>query len=48
LSADGLTNDPIGDQMHLAWKTVKNYVSNLLAKFGMERRAARVSVVLPT
>ena len=38
LIADGLTNRGIGDEMHLAEKTVKNYVSNLLAKLGMERR----------
>jgi DNA-binding NarL/FixJ family response regulator len=38
LIADGLTNRQIGDRMHLAEKTVKNYVSNLLAKLGMERR----------
>ena len=38
LIADGLTNRQIGDEMHLAEKTVKNYVSNLLAKLGMERR----------
>jgi DNA-binding NarL/FixJ family response regulator len=38
LIADGLTNREIADQMHLAEKTVKNYVSHLLAKLGMERR----------
>jgi DNA-binding NarL/FixJ family response regulator len=38
LIADGLTNRQIGAEMHLAEKTVKNYVSNLLAKLGMERR----------
>jgi DNA-binding NarL/FixJ family response regulator len=38
LIADGLTNRQIADEMHLAEKTVKNYVSNLLAKLGMERR----------
>ncbi len=36
--AEGLTNRQIGEEMHLAEKTVKNYVSNLLAKLGMERR----------
>jgi two-component system, NarL family, response regulator DevR len=36
--AEGLTNRQIGEQMHLAEKTVKNYVSNLLAKLGMSRR----------
>ena len=38
LIADGLTNREIGDRIHLAEKTVKNYVSNLLTKLGMERR----------
>ncbi|MCZ7531495.1 MAG: response regulator transcription factor [Acidimicrobiia bacterium] len=38
LIADGLTNRQIGEQMHLAEKTVKNYVSNLLSKMGFERR----------
>ena len=38
LIGDGLTNRQIGEQMHLAEKTVKNYVSSLLAKLGMERR----------
>jgi DNA-binding NarL/FixJ family response regulator len=38
LIADGLTNRQIADKVHLAEKTVKNYVSNLLAKLGMERR----------
>ena len=38
LIADGLTNRHIAAEIHLAEKTVKNYVSNLLAKLGMERR----------
>ncbi len=38
LIADGLTNRQIADEIHLAEKTVKNYVSSLLAKLGMERR----------
>jgi DNA-binding NarL/FixJ family response regulator len=38
LIADGLTNRQIGEQLELAEKTVKNYVSGLLAKLGMERR----------
>ena len=38
LIADGMTNRQIADELHLAEKTVKNYVSNLLAKLGMERR----------
>ena len=36
--AEGLTNRQIGERMFLAEKTVKNYVSNILAKLGMERR----------
>jgi DNA-binding NarL/FixJ family response regulator len=39
LVAEGLTNRQIGDRMYLAEKTVKNYVSNLLAKLGMRRRS---------
>jgi len=38
LLADGLTNRQIAEQMILAEKTVKNYVSNLLSKLGMSRR----------
>jgi two-component system, NarL family, response regulator DevR len=38
LLAEGLTNRQIADRMILAEKTVKNYVSNLLAKLGMQRR----------
>ncbi len=38
LIADGMTNRQIAEVMFLAEKTVKNYVSNLLAKLGMERR----------
>lgn len=36
--AQGRTNRQIGEELFLAEKTVKNYVSNLLAKLGMERR----------
>ena len=36
--AEGLTNRQIGDTMSLAEKTVKNYVTSVLAKMGMERR----------
>jgi two-component system response regulator DevR len=35
---DGMTNRQIAHEMYLAEKTVKNYVSNLLAKLGMSRR----------
>lgn len=38
LIAEGCTNRQIGQQLHLAEKTVKNYVSNMLAKLDMERR----------
>lgn len=38
LIAEGLTNKQIGAQLFLAEKTVKNHVSSLLAKLGMERR----------
>jgi DNA-binding NarL/FixJ family response regulator len=38
LIADGLTNRQIGEELFLAEKTVKNYVSNLLSKLGMHRR----------
>jgi DNA-binding NarL/FixJ family response regulator len=49
LLAEGLTNRQIAGRLFLAEKTVKNYVSNLLSKLGMERRtqaatfAARLS-----
>ena len=38
LIAEGLTNRQIGERMFLAEKTVKNYVSAILAKLGLERR----------
>lgn len=38
LIAEGLTNRQIAERLELAEKTVKNYVSGLLAKLGMERR----------
>ncbi|NRQ40485.1 response regulator transcription factor [Nonomuraea sp. NN258] len=38
LIGDGLTNRQIGERLFLAEKTVKNYVSNLLAKLNMQRR----------
>jgi two-component system, NarL family, response regulator DevR len=38
LITEGLTNRQIGERLFLAEKTVKNYVSGLLAKLGMERR----------
>jgi two-component system, NarL family, response regulator DevR len=38
LIAEGRTNRQIAQHMNLAEKTIKNYVSSLLAKLGMERR----------
>ena len=38
LIAEGLTNREIADELCLAEKTIKNYVSNLLSKLGLERR----------
>jgi two-component system, NarL family, response regulator DevR len=38
LIAEGMTNRQIGERMHLAEKTVKNYVSSILSKLGLERR----------
>ena len=45
LIGEGLTNRQIGAEMHLAEKTVKNYVSSLLAKLGMERRTQAAAYV---
>ncbi len=36
--AEGMTNRQIGEHMYLAEKTVKNYVSSILGKLGLERR----------
>ncbi len=38
LIAEGMTNRQIGERLFLAEKTVKNYVSSILAKLGLERR----------
>ena len=38
LIAEGLTNRQIGERLFLAEKTVKNYVTSVLAKLGMQRR----------
>jgi DNA-binding NarL/FixJ family response regulator len=38
LLGDGLTNREIAESLHLAEKTVKNYLANLLAKLGFHRR----------
>ncbi|HEU4319630.1 MAG TPA: response regulator transcription factor [Acidimicrobiia bacterium] len=43
--AEGLTNRQIADEMFLAEKTVKNYVSNVLTKMGMSRRSEAAAYV---
>ncbi|WP_328557311.1 MULTISPECIES: response regulator transcription factor [unclassified Streptomyces] len=35
---DGLTNREIGKELYLSEKTVKNHISRLLAKLGVQRR----------
>jgi DNA-binding NarL/FixJ family response regulator len=45
LIGEGMTNRQIGNELHLAEKTVKNYVSSLLAKLGMERRTQAAAYV---
>ena len=45
LVGEGLTNRQIGSRMHLAEKTVKNYVSNLLMKLGMCRRTEAAALI---
>ncbi|MFF2141095.1 response regulator [Kitasatospora sp. NPDC058190] len=45
LIGEGMTNRQIGNALHLAEKTVKNYVSSLLAKMGMERRTQAAAFV---
>ena len=39
LIGEGMTNRQIGENMHLAEKTVKNYVSSILSKLEVARRA---------
>ena len=48
LIGEGMTNRQIGNELHLAEKTVKNYVSSLLAKMGMERRTQAAAYVART
>lgn len=46
LIAEGWTNRQIGEEMFLAEKTVKNYVSNLLAKLGLHRRTEAAALAV--
>ncbi|MFR0358815.1 response regulator [Streptomyces sediminimaris] len=45
LVGEGLTNRQIGERLHLAEKTIKNYVSTLLSKLGMQRRSQAAAYV---
>ncbi|MDX3850379.1 response regulator transcription factor [Streptomyces sp. AK02-01A] len=45
LIGEGMTNRAIGERLHLAEKTIKNYVSTLLSKLGMERRSQAAAYV---
>ena len=46
LIGEGLTNRQIGERMVLAEKTVKNYISGLFAKLGMERRTQAAALAV--
>jgi two-component system, NarL family, response regulator DevR len=48
LIGEGLTNRQIGEKLFLAEKTVKNYVSNLLGKLGMQRRTQAAALAAET
>ena len=45
LIGEGMTNRQIGERLFIAEKTVKNYVSNLLSKLGMQRRTQAAALV---
>lgn len=45
LIGEGMSNRQIAEHMHLAEKTVKNYVSSVLAKLGMERRSQAAAFI---
>jgi two-component system, NarL family, response regulator DevR len=46
LIGEGMTNRQIGQELYLAEKTVKNYVSSVLAKLGMQRRTQAAAYVV--
>ncbi|HVT64189.1 MAG TPA: response regulator transcription factor [Mycobacteriales bacterium] len=46
LIGEGMTNRQIGERLYLSEKTVKNYVSHLLGKLGMERRTQAAALVV--
>ncbi|MFD5463362.1 response regulator [Kitasatospora sp. NPDC127059] len=48
LIGEGLTNRQIGQRLYLAEKTVKNHVSRLLAKLGVERRVQAAIIATQT
>ncbi|MGW3043995.1 response regulator [Kitasatospora sp. NPDC001159] len=48
LVGEGLTNRQIGERLYLAEKTVKNHVSRLLAKLGVERRVQAAIIATQT
>ncbi len=45
LIGEGMTNRQIGEALFLAEKTVKNYVSNILSKLGLQRRTQAAVLV---
>jgi DNA-binding NarL/FixJ family response regulator len=45
LIGEGMSNRQIAEHMHLSEKTVKNYVSSVLAKLGMERRSQAAAFI---
>ncbi|MER5635566.1 response regulator transcription factor [Kitasatospora sp. NPDC002227] len=48
LIGEGLTNRQIGERLYLAEKTVKNHISRLLAKLGVERRVQAAVIATQT
>jgi DNA-binding NarL/FixJ family response regulator len=44
LISEGLTNREIADRLYLAEKTIKNYVSTLLTKLGMDHRSGAAAL----